>query len=361
MISAKVVADSKNEFGNRITTFVLTYPRIIHSELMTHRMFSRNAASSRAVPASKLIHAVETDPFIPLAFQKNHSGMQGTEYITDPNEIEFEIQDWLDDRDYAVKKAKARLERGVTKQLVNRPLEPFQYYTTILTATEFENFFALRCPQYDTGCLNEDGSRAYVRSKKEIIEMYGTPEENYTYFSSIDWLKLNKGQAEIHMMALAEAMWDAYNESTPKELKAGEWHIPFGDKIDFEQVASEFLNNPFIPGTEGNDPVFDLKELEKIRVKISTVMAARTSYTVVGEDQKPMTYQKMIELHDKMAAANPKHMSPFEHCAKVLTKEEYKNGIRVQGIDSTYNGIWSGNFRGFIQYRKTFENENITK
>ncbi len=86
-IEAKIIADSKNEFGNRITTMILTYPRIIHSEFMTHRMFSRNAASSRAVPAAKLIQAVKDNPFIPLAFQKQHSGMQGTEYITDPKEI----------------------------------------------------------------------------------------------------------------------------------------------------------------------------------------------------------------------------------------------------------------------------------
>ncbi len=136
-IKAEIVGDSKNEFGGRITTIVCTYPRIIHAEIMTHRMFSRNAASSRAVPAQKLIDAVKDDPFIPFAFQKAHSGMQGTEYITDPDEIKKEIADWLDDRDYLVKKAEARLARGVTKQLINRPLEPFQWYTCIINATDW--------------------------------------------------------------------------------------------------------------------------------------------------------------------------------------------------------------------------------
>ena len=79
--NVEIVADSLNTQGNRLTTFKLTYPRIVHAELMTHRMFSRNAASSRAVPVKKMIRAVRDNMFIPLAFQKSHSGMQGNEYF----------------------------------------------------------------------------------------------------------------------------------------------------------------------------------------------------------------------------------------------------------------------------------------
>lgn len=93
-INAKIIADSKNEFGNRITTFVLTYPRFIHAEIMTHRMFSRNAASSRAVPFEKLCESVMNDPFIPIAWQKDHSGMQGTEYFTE-GQIDAKVNSWL--------------------------------------------------------------------------------------------------------------------------------------------------------------------------------------------------------------------------------------------------------------------------
>ena len=87
-ISAKIVADSIDPRGNRITTFVLTYPRFIHAELLTHRLFSRNAASSRAIPFKKMVEDIENDPFIPIAWQKDHKGMQGVEYITDPAKID---------------------------------------------------------------------------------------------------------------------------------------------------------------------------------------------------------------------------------------------------------------------------------
>ena len=94
-IKAGIIADSINQQGNRVTTYILTYPRIIHAELLTHRLFSRNAASSRAIPAKKMIKMIEEDPFIPIAWQKAHKGMQGTEYITDPEliKIERDLQD----------------------------------------------------------------------------------------------------------------------------------------------------------------------------------------------------------------------------------------------------------------------------
>lgn len=80
----EIVADSKNTFGNRMTTFLLTIPRIVLAELNTHRMFSRNSASSRAIPFKRMRRAVVTDPFIPLDWMKDHSGMQGTQYFKSP-------------------------------------------------------------------------------------------------------------------------------------------------------------------------------------------------------------------------------------------------------------------------------------
>ena len=81
MIQAKIIADSKNKFGNRITTMIVTIPRIILAEFNTHRMFSRNSASSRAIPFEKMVKSVKENPFIPIAWQKDHKGMQGTEYF----------------------------------------------------------------------------------------------------------------------------------------------------------------------------------------------------------------------------------------------------------------------------------------
>lgn len=383
MISAKVIADSVNAFGNRIVTMVLTYPRIIHSEFMTHRSFSRNAASSRAVPFNKLVESVQSNPFIPIAWQKNHSGMQGTEYIDKEERGNFYLDNglvwkdevffskyfarqryiigkdssadlvsklsavekqWIVARDAAIKEAELLFSIGVTKQIVNRLLEPFQWYTTIVTATEWENFFALRCPKY--GLFYEQIPMEF-RSKKDLLKFANQVEapefkNSYNKLTDLEWLQCNKGQAEIHMMALAEAMWDAYQESVPKPLKAGEWHIPFGDDIHEGGVKGQYHKL--------TKPTKD--QLNEIRVKIATARCARVSYTVVGEEGKAHDYKKDIELHDRLAKSG--HWSPFEHCAQA--REQFVYGADVDNLDKCG---WSGNFRGFIQYRKTFANENI--
>lgn len=149
MISAKVIADSKNESGNRITTMIITLPRIILAELNTHRMLSKNSASSRAIPFKKMLKSVQENPFIPIAWQKDHKGMQGTEYISTEEGIYICKRGWLEARDIAIKQAQWLNSCNVTKQLCNRLLEPFMWHTVIVTATEWENFFALRASCYE--------------------------------------------------------------------------------------------------------------------------------------------------------------------------------------------------------------------
>lgn len=146
--SCEIVADSLNTFGNRITTFILTYPRIVHSELMTHRVFSRNAASSRAIPVKKMIGFVRNNMFTPLAVQKAHKGMQGSDYF-EGVELEQAIQLWIESAELALQQAEKMEKLGITKQLINRILEPYQYYQVLVTGTEFENFFELRMPSYE--------------------------------------------------------------------------------------------------------------------------------------------------------------------------------------------------------------------
>ena len=148
MISAKVIKDSTNEFQNRITTMVVTMPRFILAEFNTHRVFSRNSASSRAIPFEKMVEAVETNSFTPIAFQKNHKGMQGTEYFTDIVDTVQMKSQWRMACNEAIEAATILFNKGVTKQLCNRLLEPFMWHTVIVTATEWENFIALRCPAY---------------------------------------------------------------------------------------------------------------------------------------------------------------------------------------------------------------------
>jgi len=147
-IKAEIIAGSLNEHGQKITTWVLTYPRFIHAEMMTHRVFSRNAASSRAIPALKMIADVESDPFTPVAFQKEHKGMQGTEYL-EGNDLDVVLTSWIEAKDNAVMEARNMANNHCTKQLTNRLLEPFQWYTAIFTSTEISNFMELRCPSYE--------------------------------------------------------------------------------------------------------------------------------------------------------------------------------------------------------------------
>lgn len=298
MIQAKVVADSLNEFGNRLTTLEVVMPRIILAEFNTHRMLSRNSASSRAIPFHKLLEAVENNPFIPLKYMKDHKGMQGSEYFEDGS---FD-HTWLSARDKAVEKAKHLSELGLTKQIVNRLLEPFMWHTVLVSATEWENFFNLR---YDSA-------------------------------------------AEIHMQEVAKVILEAMNESEPVKLKAGEWHIPYADKI----IASEITSTYY--WKECGDLT-----IEAAKIAISTAMCAGVSYTVVCEDGKTLNFEKLIARHDMLAKAG--HMSPFEHIAKAMSYSEYNyNRITISnGEDKgSYIPGVCGNFRGFIQYRKMFQNEN---
>ena len=238
VIRAEVVAHSLNPQGDELVSLSITFPRIILAEINTHRMLSKNTSSSRAIPFKKMVEAVQNDPFIPIAWQKPHKGMQGTEYYDHTLTEEVGGLDytnlprrWLRARDTAVSMAEImadeKMNMPVTKQLANRLLEPFMWTTMLITGSDegWNNFFRLRCPQY-----HYDLEDKHFYSKKQWLDYYrihciGDPNSNFE-LDEMDWFNINKGQAEIHMMALAEAIYDAMNESTPKQLEAGEWHVP---------------------------------------------------------------------------------------------------------------------------------------
>lgn len=185
MITAKIIKDSTYQFGaRRIITWVLTYPRFIHAEFMTHRVFSRNAASSRAIPAKKLIEAVITNPAMPVWWGKNQPGMQAKEELTGDS-LRIVQTAWLDGRDQAVKIAQELLNQGLHKQVVNRVLEPWCHMTVVATSTDYENFFSLR---------------AHPDAQPEFQE-------------------------------LAYKMLEEYNKSVPTEIGFNDWHIPFDEKM----------------------------------------------------------------------------------------------------------------------------------
>jgi thymidylate synthase ThyX len=309
MIEAKVIADSISPQGDRLTTFILTFPRIILAEFNTHRMFSRNSASSRAIPFEKMVKSVEENPFIPIAWQKDHKGMQGNEYVTSEEEIQRRIDIWLTSRDWAIKTAKYLYQEDVTKQLCNRLLEPFMWHTVIITSGKegLENFFNLR----------------------------------------------NHEAAEIHIQELAKRMLEVYNESTPKKLQAGEWHIPFGEKM-FNIDILDIVNDE---GKFDNNLDYQDILIENAKLKIATARCARVSYTVVGEENKEPNYENDIKLHDKLLESG--HFSPFEHCAKVMSENEYYESVKGNRFNNTEltdkNYGWCNNFKGFIPYRYLIE------
>jgi thymidylate synthase ThyX len=195
MISAKIVADSQSgSDGPRLTTFELIYPRWILAELNTHRMFSRNSASSRAIPIERVIESIRNSPAEPIEWGKNRKGMSANE-ILDEKTVDEARKVWYSAIDFSLAAARKLSELGVHKQIANRLIENFSHVQTILSATEFDNFFNLRCK--------------------------------------------SDAQPEIH--ALADAMRKARWESVPVRRKQGEWHLPFIRKEEFGNVHCSIL------------------------------------------------------------------------------------------------------------------------
>lgn len=143
-IEAKVIAHSAHPGCPDLITLQLRYPRFIHAEVMTHRAFSRNASSSRAVPVARMIADVETDIAMPVEWGKNQPGMQARETLN-----QYEARDaksvWEDAAYRAITRAKRLADIGAHKQIVNRILEPFSHISVVATATDWDNFFDLRC------------------------------------------------------------------------------------------------------------------------------------------------------------------------------------------------------------------------
>lgn len=355
MIKAEIVAHSLSPQGDELISVLCTFPRIILAEVNTHRMLSKNTSSSRAIPFKKMVEAVQHNPFIPIAWQKHHSGMQGSEYLA---EDKYTKSTWLRARNRAVEEATFLYKNcEVTKQLCNRLLEPFMWTTMLITGSKegWDNFFHLRCPQYEwRGEL--------YKSVKDIRKFVGEDtwtSMNYNYSMTEQWWReRNKGQAEIHIMDLAEKIYDAMNESTPIQLKAREWHIPFAVEITDLYIK----NKGYVPDTE-----IPINEF----VKISTAMAAHTSYTIVG-GEAVKSYEKWIELHDKLIAYDPPHSSPMEHCARAMSDEEYflfnkGKGVAIHALGVSYSNPvvnfhkkdkgWCNNLKGFIPYRYFIDNK----
>ena len=257
-VSAKVIKDSISPDGVRITTLELEYPRMVHSELMTHRVFSRNSASSRAIPVSKVIELVESNPAMPVHWGKNQAGMQAKEELDDLNK-EAVRQLWLEAAKQAVSIAKVMADIGAHKQVVNRILEPFQHMKVVVTSTEWANW---------------------------------------------DWLR-DHPDADPTIHALAKEMKRVRNESTPEELSYGEWHLPY---VTSERSKVYAERNYF---DEHGEPI----TLEQARM-ISASCCAQTSYR-----KQDGSLEKAEDIFKKLIESEPCHASPVEHQATPISAD----------------------------------------
>ena len=310
MISAKIIADSVSRHTDqRITTFELEYPRFIHSELLTHRQFSRNAASSRAIPINRMIELVENNPAMPIHWGKNQSGMQAKEELSQVA-IDYCKSVWQSAMRSAIEHVKNMAGYGLHKQVANRILEPYQMIKVIVTATDYANWFNLR--------LHPDA------------------------------------QPEIH--ELAKVMYEALALSEPVELSHGEWHLPYIERERDEEGELKYFvyNTDEDPTSEtfGHQYTMSLS-LEQAQ-KISCSCCAQVSYR-----KSDTSIAKSEAIYDKLVNSEPVHASAFEHCATPATGVYFEYAmadfstldVGVTHINTNMEPC-SGNFTNWIQYRQ---------
>lgn len=321
-ISAKIIAHSTNIQGKEIITFELEYPRLIHSELMTHRLFSRNAASSRAIPVKTLIEMVRNEPAMPYRFGANQPGMQdkGTEHDGIVGAGYTGREWWQLAALSAARFAEDLAEAGYHKQIANRLLEPFQRMKTVLTATEYENFW---------------------------------------------WLRDDE-EADPTIEALAKAMHKEVEVSTPELLQPGQWHTPYVEHF-YENMGLEgddlwVFAGYYVEDEQGNKVILDVEEAKAI----SSSCCAQVSYRRLNS-----TKDKAMDIFGRLLSGRKVHASPFEHQATPMQETwddvdygEYQVNV-FWCIETWEEGIthvdrkarfWSGNFCGWIQHRQLLDN-----
>lgn len=254
---AVVEASINGATQKKLTTFVLRYWRAIHAEVLTHRQFSRNASSTRAIPTAMLIADIRSDPAGPIFWGKNQPGMQAREEL-DPNtlvrnpitgEMLTLADAWKAAANTAAEWAQAFTDAGVHKQIAGRPTEPFGWITVVLSSTEWDNWYELR---------------DHKDAQPEIQDVAQT---------------MKAAQA-----AAAYRRVDHYRLQDPRS-----WHLPF---VTIEERRSR--------------PVLDL-------IRMSTARCARTSYN--NHDMSTPDILKDLGLHDALVVAEPLHASPSEHQA----------------------------------------------
>lgn len=272
--SAKIVADSISGDGVRLTTMEVTFHRFVLSEFNTHRVLSRNSASSRAIPVEKQLERLAESPAFPISWPCEQPGMQGGTELEGDDLAEaqtlFEqvhaftlkaVSDYVS--------AHPDKAHRVHKSVTNRLLEPFMWHTVVVSSTEWENFFGLRCSP----------------------------------------------QAQPEIRVVAEMMRDIYDNSTPKPVALGEWHLPY--------IADEERSS------------IDIQRLRHMSVARCT----RVSSLHAGDIKD---YEVDLRLFNVLTSATPPHASPLEHIA-----------TPDRGDDVP------GNFDGWLQLRHLMGTDSV--
>lgn len=300
MYDCKIILDSISR-GHRLTTIQATFPRFILAEVNTHRMFSRNSASSRAIPVQRRIEQIENDPFVPIAFGLNKAGMQAGEELTE-TAMAVAKADWMGAVGDALKWAKLLVVGGVHKQWANRVIETYAWHTAVISATEWGNHDGLRChpaasPEYQT---------------------------------------------------IAKMMRDARAASTPKELGEGDWHLPYVEEEDYEHAIHA---NP-------TDPL----EVMKVLRKVSTGRCAAVSYErqeVKNFAKDVERYASMRNGGHMSPLEHPARPMKIHEYNDLFRQKE------VTWCEGEQEWIWHGkythycgNLQGWVQDRKMIPNEH---
>ena len=289
---ARIVAHSKgyDHNHNDLITFHLMYPRFIHSEMMTHKDFSRSAASSRAIPVRKMLSQVWNKPAMPIHWGKNQPGMQAAHAIQGWKKTVLRNLWMMCGRTVCVFVWVA-MKMGLHKQVANRMLEPWQLMQVTLTTCKLANFYNLR------------------------IHADAQPEIRH----------------------LATLMRLAHNASEPQILRAGDWHLPWITEEDFAEAESRVKSR---------------KEQTELLKKWSAARCARSSYAnFKGErsiDSDLETYDKLVDSEPVHASPCEHQATPDQQITAVVT-----SGNTTTMKRQWKNPSLHGNLTGYIQYRNT--------
>lgn len=276
MIYAKVIADS-TYLGDRLITIEVQFHRFILPELNTHRSFSRNYQSSRAIPIANTIEQVRTNPARPVHLGKNQSGMVADSQL-DEHLIADALNQWDNAAANAADMATKMMELGLHKQVVNRVLEPFVYTKGIITAS------------YDAWMAFMD-------------------------------LRLHK-DAQPEIQALAYKINEAIKESLPVELQEGFYHLPY---VNWKTVLGK--------------QVFDDPQLKFLNdaIQVSTSSCAQVSYrkldTSLAKAKQVYAMLNLPSFATQGIPSDPPHFSPAEHVAEACKNKNNSGNFALRNFE----------------------------